>query len=250
METFENSIGMAFVRLPAGIGVVGSPPDEPTRRENEGPQYHVEISSFCIARFQTTQAQYSRLTGVNPSFFSASGGGHVFVVGLNTGDFPVECVSWYEASDFCATLSSLPEEQKKNRFYRLPTEVEWEYACRGGKAAPFSSGPVFTSQIGNIDGRYPYGCGKVGPTLERTCAVGSYPPNAFGLWDMHGNVWEWCADWYTSDYSASCITSCSARVLRGGSWACYSRFCRSAYRSCGEAAIHYYDQGFRVVCDT
>ncbi|WP_394698545.1 formylglycine-generating enzyme family protein [uncultured Desulfobacter sp.] len=248
MEIFRNSIGMEFIYVPSGTGVIGSSVYESTRRENESPQHSIRLNGFWIARFPTTQKEYSQVIGVNPSYFSAFGQGSAHVRGVDTSKFPVESVSWFDAESFCSIMAALPNERESNRTYRLPFESEWEYACRSTTSTAFSCGSTFSSYHGNIDGRYPYGCDDIGPSAGRPTTVGSYAPNTYGLYDMHGNVWEWCANLYTSNYGPSPRKSSSARVLRGGAWTCYSRFCRSAYRSCGEASIHYYDQGFRVIC--
>src|SRR5262249_9940711 len=137
----------------------------------------------------------------NPSSFSGSGDGKKKVEGLDTGLFPVENVSWKEATSFCEKLSALSAEKKSRRVYRLPSEAEWEYACRGGACSqPFHFGPTLSSTQANFQGDTFYAGVEKGPFLKRTCAVGSYPPNAFGLYDMHGNVFEWCADRSGQDY--------------------------------------------------
>src|SRR5262249_23846879 len=155
-----------------------------------------------------------KVMGYNPSFFSANakgkagtdymlwslpGGGKDKVKDLgSTRDFPVENVSWFEAIEFCQKMSALPAEHKMGRKYRLPHEPEWEYACRGEASAyqVFHSGDSLSSKEANFCGKDPYGAAAPGPWLERTSKVGSYKPNAFGLYDMHGNVWEWCEDNY------------------------------------------------------
>jgi formylglycine-generating enzyme required for sulfatase activity len=149
---------------------------------------------------------YEKVMGSNPSYFSAKGGGKDNVRGMDTRAFPVETVSWDEAVEFSRRLAALAEEARSGRSYRLPTEAEWEYSCRGGASSyqvfnPF--GNSLSPTQANFDGNYPYGGAGKGAYLERTCKVGSYPANGFGLYDMHGNVWEWCADWYDENYGSS-----------------------------------------------
>lgn len=256
LSSFTNTIGIEFQLIPAGAFAMGSPEDELTRRSNEGPVHSVRVNAFCMACTPVTQQQYAMVCRMNPSYFTATGEGHRAVEGLDTGAFPVENVSWEEATAYCLRISSLAEEIAAGRSYRLPTEAEWEYACRAGSQTAFAAGESFSSHDANIHGLYPCQSTVIGPTLNRTTAVKSYPPNAFGLYDMHGNVWEWCHDYYDTNYyihspleNPAGPTSGVARVLRGGSWTCYSRFCRSAYRCRCEPDISYYDQGFRVVCE-
>src|SRR5262249_40165728 len=146
------------------------------------------------------------------------------VKGMNTGRFPVESMSWDSAMSFCRLLSGRPDEVAAGRVYRLPTEAEWEYACRGGTAAktPFHFGQSLASDQANFDGNRPYRGIGPGPWLERTTTVGSYPPNGFGLYDMHGNVAEWCSDWYDKNYYSTSpktdpkgAASGKYRIIRG-----------------------------------
>jgi formylglycine-generating enzyme required for sulfatase activity len=209
---------------------------------------------------EVTQAQYQKIVGSNPSHFSATGAGRDAVGGLDTRDFPVEQVSWEAAVEFCKRLSALEAEQKAGRVYRLPSEAEWEYACRAGsrQTTPFSHGTWLAGNIANIDGRHPYGGGKKWKTPGRTCKVGSYRPNAWGLYDMHGNVWEWTADWYGNDYYRTGpakdprgpdLNGDMSRVRRGGSWQFGGGAARSAARSWGVYSFTFNDVGFRVVCE-
>jgi formylglycine-generating enzyme required for sulfatase activity len=252
-----NSIGMKLVRIPAGKFQMGSPRDEANRSDNEE-QHEVEISRpFYLGVYEVTQAQYEAVMGSNPSHFSATGGGKDKVKGLDTSQFPVERVSWKEAVEFCEKLSALDAKKGNKRVCRLPTEAEWEYACRGGAASadPFHFGTSLSSTQANFNGDHPYGGAPHGPNLERTCEVGSYKPNRFGLYDMHGNVWEWCADWHGEKYYKNSPrkdptgpTTGTARVLRGGSWDFGGRYCRAAYRGYyvpGDRDVNF---GFRVAC--
>jgi uncharacterized protein (TIGR02996 family) len=258
VPTLENSIGMCLALVPPGSFLMGSPQDEAGRGANEGPQHEVQISRpFYLGVFQVTQAQYQKVMGSNPSYFCSSGGGKDKVKGLDTRNFPVEQVSWGEAVAFCKKLSKLAEEKREKRLYSLPAEAQWEYACRGGapSASPFHFGASLSSTQGNFDGNYPYGGAAKGPYLKRPTVVGSYPPNAFGLFDMHGNVWEWCQDWSAEDYHAQSPSkdptgppTGERRVLRGGSWRLNARDCRAACRLWVVPGSRYRGIGFRVVC--
>jgi formylglycine-generating enzyme required for sulfatase activity len=251
-----NSVNMKFVSIPSGKFLMGSPREE--RRRPDEAQHEVEITKpFLLGIHKVTQDQYKQVMDKNPSYFSDSGEGKDRVKGLDTRRFPVENVSWMDAQDFCEKLSKLPEEKKNGRSYRLPTEAEWEYACRGGAilSEPFHFGHSLSSRQANFDGNHPYGEAPRGEYLQRTSEVGSYPANAFGLFDMHGNVWEWCQDWYApydlairKDPSGPANSSEDRRVLRGGSWGDHGYDCRSAYRfHCGPRDNNEY-HGFRVIC--
>jgi formylglycine-generating enzyme required for sulfatase activity len=252
----DNSIGMRLVRIPAGTFEMGSPASEKDRGDDEK-QHTVEIiRAFYLGVHEVTQKQYRRVMSTNPSYFSADGVGKDEVKGMNTDDFPVENVSWEDAVEFCEKLSALPAERRAGRTYRLPTEAEWEYACREGAGSSyqvFHFGNSLSSTQANFDGNFPYGGAGKGDYLKRTCKVGSYAANAFGLYDMHGNVWEWCADWYAKNYYSwgrrrdpQGPDSGSGRVIRGGSWSSYGRYCRSAYCYNDEPALRALDLGFRV----
>jgi len=142
--------------------------------------------------YTVTQAQYRQVMGKNPSWFSAQGGGKKKVAGLDTDAFPVEWVSWNDAKEFCAKVSALAELKSRGLVVDLPTEAEWEYACRAGTKTVFHSGNSLSSKQANFDGDYPYGGASKGLYLERTARVGSYAANAWDLYDMHGNVYQWC----------------------------------------------------------
>jgi uncharacterized protein (TIGR02996 family) len=252
-----NSIGMRFVLIPPGTFRMGSPEGEEGRGPWEGPVHEVEISRpFYLGVYPVTQAQWRAVMGNNPSHFCATGGGKKSVKGMSTADFPVESVSWVDVAVFLDRLSALEKVQKSGRKYRLPSEAEHEYACRGGASSyqVFHFGSSLSSAQANFDGNYPYGGADEGPYLERTCKVGSYPPNAFSLFDMHGNIWQWCADWFDGDYYARSPrrdpqgpSEGPYRVYRGGSWFNNGRCCRSAYRRRDVPADQGRDLGFRVV---
>jgi formylglycine-generating enzyme len=237
-KALANAVGMSFVLIPAGTFQMGSPADEPGHRVNEGPVHEVIASKpFYLGVYPVTQAQYLAVAGRNPSRFTAANDG-----GL---DHPVEMVTWDDAVAFCRLLSDRHEERSAGRTYRLPTEAEWEYACRAGTATAFGHGATFTAGQGTFDA-----------AKEGTTPVTRFPASAWGLHDTHGNVWEWCADWYHEGYyRASPLrdppgpSEGKLKVLRGGGWRNQAAACRAAYRNA--LAPHQKDSatGFRVVLD-
>jgi formylglycine-generating enzyme required for sulfatase activity len=246
-KEIRNSIGMKLVRIPAGKFRMGSA-KRALRYENETPQHDVEISRpFYLGVCEVTQKQYRMIMGKNPSRFCASGEGKDKVAGQQTEDFPVENVSWDDAVAFCKKLSALAAEKVAGRVYRLPTEAEWEYSCRGGapSPAPFHFGRFLPVKQANYRDT----------ALGRPCPVGSYEKNGFGLCDMHGNVWEWCSDRYGDNYYANSPVrdpqgppGVGHRVIRGGAWTRGVQSCRSTYRGRRPAAQREGDLGFRVAC--
>jgi len=232
-EGFINSLGMKFVYIPPGTFMMGSPSDEPGRYDNET-QHRVTISKpFYMQTTEITQAQWKAVMGSNPSKFTDCGD-----------DCPVEQVSWDDVQGFIKKLN-----QKGEGTYRLPTEAEWEYAARAGTTTPFSFGNCLSADQANYDGKYPLeGCAK-GQYRKKTVPVESFAPNAWGLYDMHGNVWEWCADW-KGDYPSGSVTnppsSGSAHVLRGGGWNRIARDCRAASRISFTPVNWYLLIGFRI----
>jgi formylglycine-generating enzyme required for sulfatase activity len=250
-----NSVGMRFKLVPKGTFEMGSPATEQGRDPEEDPQHPVEITRpFYLGVYEVTQEEYEKVTGSNPSYFSAKGAGAPLVKGMDTRQFPVERVSWAEAVDFCKRLSELPTEKRLGRSYRLPTEAEWEHACRAGTKAPFHYGAALNSRQANHSGLSPYGGAPNGPNLQRPAPVGSYRPNAWGLYDMHGNVKEWCSDWYDGTYYNRSPRhdptggAGTTRTVRGGAWDSDGRKCRSAYRSGNDPTAKSNRIGFRVVC--
>jgi formylglycine-generating enzyme required for sulfatase activity len=227
-----------MVKIPGGNFTMGSPSSEKNRGDDEGPQHLVRIQPFFMGKYPVTQAQYQAIIGKNPSNFKGD-------------DRPVEQVTWHDAVEFCARLS-----QKTGRQYRLPSEAEWEYACRAGTTTPFYFRETITPELANYDGNYIYGSGSKGKYRQKTTNVGSFKPNNFGLYDMHGNVWEWCADHWHGNYDGAPTDGsawieggdASRRVLRGGSWDYNPVYCRSAYRGHLNPDFAYYYIGFRVVC--
>jgi formylglycine-generating enzyme required for sulfatase activity len=256
-KEITNSIGMKLVLIPAGKFVMGSPVTEAEREAGED-QHEVGITRpFYLGVHTVTQGQFEKVMGKNPSFFHSKNGG--------SPDHPAEQVRWGDAREFCKKLSALPEERKAGRTYRLPSEAEWEYACRAGTASTFSVGDALASTQANFNGNFPYGGAEKGPFLRRTVKIGSYPPNAWGLYDMHGNVLQWCNDWHDPNYYkkspkenpkgpengvvATGFRSDFFVVVRGGCWLDEGRACRSARRFRLQPSEPYRWTGFRVVCD-
>jgi uncharacterized protein (TIGR02996 family) len=236
--TVVNAVGMKLARLPAGTFRMGSSVSEPSHERDES-RHRVRLSRpFYVGFYPVTQAQYEHVVGGNPSQNGPSAGGGAF--------HPVERVSWYEAVEYCRRLSAVPAEKRAGRVYRLPTEAEWEYACRGGLMAAFAFGDELTDRLANF--QY---------NVNRTTPVGSYPRNGFGLYDTHGNVREWCADWYgAASYGFDDRTDPVGpadgqnRVLRGGSWDVIGvQYCRCAYRVYYQPSGQIPGAGFRVVLE-
>jgi formylglycine-generating enzyme required for sulfatase activity len=248
LDGLDDAISLDMVSVPGGTFTMGSPPNEPERFEDEGPQREVKVPSFFMGRYPITQVQWWAVTALKqvdivlepePSNFK----------GANR---PVEQVSWYEAMEFCKRLS-----QHTKRPYRLPSESEWEYACRAGTQTPFAFGKMITTEIVNYNGSYTYNNGPKGENREETTPVDFFGvANTFGLSDMHGNVWEWCADHWRNNYEGAPTDGSvwetdkkeSSRVSRGGSWDLYPRLCRAASRLNFPPEFRSYDVGFRVCC--
>jgi formylglycine-generating enzyme required for sulfatase activity len=237
-QSFTNCIGIKLMRIPKGKFMMGSPESETDRVKIET-QHEVTISqNFYMGATEVTQAQWQKVMGNKPSNFEDD-------------QLPVETVSWEEAVDFCNRLSEMPEEIRAGRKYRLPTEAEWEYACRAGTTTTFHFGSQLNGRQANCNGTFPYGTETRGPDLKKTTPVGKYPANAWGLYDMHGNVWEWCSDWY-GEYPAGSLTNPSGpatgpgRVFRGGCWYRAAVNCRSADRSGSVQSDRLGYLGFRV----
>lgn len=229
-----NSVGMKFMLIPAGNFLMGSPKSELGRRDAERPHEVILTKSFYLGATEVTQDQWIQVMADNPSFFEGN-------------DLPVETVTWEEAMEFCGRLSAA-----ENRVYRLPTEAEWEYACRAGTATPFHTGATINTDQANFDGRKTYGKGATGEFRETTTAVDTFPPNAWGLRDMHGNVWEWCADWH-APYPSQRVRdpqgpqTGTTRIVRGGCWINDPAICRSANRGDTLPGSWNFNFGFRVV---
>ena len=236
-KEITNSIGMKLVLVPKGTFMMGSPESDVNRQKNET-QHEVTISKdYYLGLYEVTQAQYERVMGKNPSRF------HGAIVGNENADLPVENVSWDDAVEFCKKLSDLPEEKKVGRVYRLPTEAQWEYACRAGSKTAYSFGESSQSV-----GDYAWFNEN---SNEQTHPMGQKKPNAWGLYDMPGNVFEWCSDWY-SEYPKGPVSDPtgpkegSGRVIRGGSWSSGAALCRSAFRIWVVPSLRYGFLGLRV----
>jgi formylglycine-generating enzyme required for sulfatase activity/dienelactone hydrolase len=231
LELGEN-VTMKLARVEPGKFRMGSPPDEAKRGDDERQHEAVIAKPYAIGVFPVTQAQYRQVMGTRPSRFSPKGRARDKVVGLNTDDLPVENVTWDDARDFCRIVSLLPAVRDKGWVVDLPTEAEWEYACRAGTETAFHTGNSLSSQQANFNGDVTnvYGGAARGPFLGRTTKVGSYPPNAWGLYDMHGNVLQWCEDRYDANYQFADNQATSDRVARGGVLFFFAMDCRSARR--------------------
>jgi formylglycine-generating enzyme required for sulfatase activity len=219
-EDLGNGVKLEMIAIPGGTFWMGSPANEAERDSDEGPQHQVTVPNFFMGKYPLTQAQYQAIMGHNPYYFKGN-------------NRPVENVSWDDAVLFCQKLS-----QRTGKNYRLPSEAEWEYACRAGTKTPFSFGDNITTDLVNYNGTYPYKSAPKGKYREQTTDVGTFPPNPFGLYDMHGNVWEWCEDdWHENYIDAPTYGSAwnsrsgsNNKLLRGGSWGGNARICRSANR--------------------
>jgi serine/threonine-protein kinase len=247
-----NTVGMRLMLVPAGRFGMGSPRTEPSRQNDEGPVHPVEITQpFYIGVFEVSQAWYRAVMNDNPAYFQRK-----FLSHRGDVDHPVERVTWDEAREFCRRLSELPAEKAAGRVYRLPTEAEWEYACRAqmDKAVALGRGDSLSARQANFRGDMPYGSAPRLASSGRTVPGGSYHLNRWGLCDMHGNVWEWCADYYQADYYQASPaqdppgpSKGTLRVIRGGSWADAGTDCRCARRRGVPANTRSPQIGFRVV---
>jgi formylglycine-generating enzyme required for sulfatase activity len=255
-----------FARVSVGTFIMGSPETEIGRDLDEAPR-QVTLKGFYIGKFEVTQQEYQDVMRNNPSNFKGS-------------SLPVEQVSWYDAVEYCNRRSErdglVPvytinktrsdpnnvSEYDTNRWlvtwdkdangYRLPTEAEWEFACRAGSSTPFNTGHNISTTLANFDGNNPYDGGNKGIYREKTTPVGNFPPNSLGLYDMHGNVREWCWDWY-GPYEESSINDPEGtiigayRITRGGSWYYGAVHLRSSYRDGYTSSYRNYYVGFRIV---
>jgi formylglycine-generating enzyme required for sulfatase activity len=263
IEDLGNGIKLEMVYIPEGSFLMGSPESEEDRNDSESPQHDVTVSAFFMGKYPVTQGQWKVIASrtdlkvilyldPDPSHFKEP------YQNIDRWRRPVEDVSWYQAVEFCARLSKLT-----GRNYRLPSEAEWEYACRAGTTTPFYFGETINTDLANYSGTDyekwsgSYGKGPKGVYREQTTPVGEFPANAFGLYDMHGNIWEWCADEWHDNYNGAPIDGSiwlngnqDGSPLRGGSWVNYPNTCRSAIRNYYVRRDDYDDpSGFRVVCD-
>ena len=225
-----NSIGMKLVLIPAGTFTMGSPMEEVGRQANETPHEVTISKSYYLGVFEVTQHEYEKVMGANRSVFKGAKN-------------PVDMVSWDDAVSFCKKLSEMPEEKAAGRSYRLPTEAEWEYACRAGSTTSYSFGETAESL-----GEYAW----FGKNSERkTHPVGEKKPNRWGLYDMHGNVWEWCQHVYETSPSGAATdpqgpNEGAYRVFRGGCWAYVAAYCRTGARFTYDPSSRTNRNGLRV----
>ena len=256
-ELLDNEIKLEMVYIPGGTFRMGSPKSEKESRDSERPQHDVTVPSFFMGKYLVTQGQWKAIASrtelkveldlkLDPSRFKEP------YKGIDRWQRPVEKVNWYEAVEFCKRLSKLT-----GRKYRLPSEAEWEYACRAGTTTPFYFGETITGELANYNASYTYAKEAKGEYRRATTPVGQFPPSAFGLYDMQGNLWEWCADEWHGNYNGAPTNGSvwldgdkKRSPLRGGSWVDYPNYCRSAFRSyCVRRGVHVNIIGFRVVCD-
>jgi formylglycine-generating enzyme required for sulfatase activity len=234
VEDLGNGVTLDMVSIPGGTFRMGT---SERGYPDERPQHAVTIAPFWMGKFPVTQQQWASVMGTKPSYFKGS-------------QLPVERVSWDEAKEFCQRLAD-----KTGHTYRLPSEAEWEYACRAGTTTSFHFGETLLPLCANYQAGFRYASELVGRDRSKTTPVGSFPPNAFGLYDLHGNVWEWCADLWHKNYKGAPADGraweeggkTAERVIRGGSWRLYPRFCRSANRDRRDPAARSYDLGVRIV---
>jgi formylglycine-generating enzyme required for sulfatase activity len=280
IEHLGSGIRLEMIKVQGGTFSMGSAEGELRRKTTEGPQHPVHVPTFYMSKYEVTLAQWSKVRkmvavdkDMRPPYFyqfsnlfpDGAGPAGIFILLFDLfrwllnctrrRKLPMQAMSWYEAAEFCNRLSI-----KTGRRYRLPTEAEWEYACRAHTTTPFSSGETITSEYVNYDGRYPYGLAPRGRYRKRATPVGKMRiSNALGLFDMHGNLWEWCLDRWHQDYEGAPNTAIewksdgdeSLRVQRGGSFRTYASRCRSAARRSSDPnpPTHELDPtvGFRVV---
>ena len=276
-EDLGGRLALTLIEIPAGSFLMGSPPEEPGRSDDEGPQHEVKLASFFMSHTPITQAQWREVAGwqslpaerwgqdlnPDPSHFynregQAEGEVRLFEAEANTDNRPVENVSWLDAMEFCNRLS-----QRTGRTYTLPSEAQWEYACRAGTTTPFHFGDMISPELANYHGNYAYADGPKGIYREQTTPVRMFPANAWGLHDMHGNVWEWCLDEWHESYEGAPTDGrawgdaaegekskelVKTKLLRGGSWNDGPWDCRSAYRYHSRPDDADFFVGFRVVC--
>ncbi|MEO1622360.1 MAG: formylglycine-generating enzyme family protein [Cyanobacteria bacterium J06632_3] len=256
-EMLGDELRLRMMQIPGGNFMMGSPENEVDRLDSEGPEHRVSIETFFLGKYPVTQAQWRFVAGLRQVNIALEPEPSNFKKG---DDHPVEQVSWHDSVEFCDRLSAHTGKQ-----YQLPTEAQWEYACRANTTTPFHFGSTITTEVANYDGTDAedgswsgsYGNGPKGEYRKTTTPVDYFDlANAFGLCDMHGNVWEWCADhWHVNYENAPTDGSAwltddesSNRVRRGGSWYYFPRNCRSASRDDKSPGNRNYIIGFRVSC--
>ncbi|NJM77641.1 MAG: SUMF1/EgtB/PvdO family nonheme iron enzyme [Acaryochloridaceae cyanobacterium RU_4_10] len=246
-EDLGNSVTLEMVSIPSGSFLMGSPSTEKERTDSEGPQHPVTVSEFFMGKYPVTQAQWKAVAALPQVKQYLKSDSACF----KGADLPIERVSWNEAVEFCTRLS-----KQTGQHYRLPSEAEWEYACRAGTTTPFHFGETLTPDLANCAENYTYARGPKGKYLGQTTKVGIFPPNVFGLFDMHGNVWEWCQDLWHANYQKAPLDGSawlnkndnSYYLMRGGAWNLNPRHCRSACRGNDNPDFRSSGLGFRVVC--
>ncbi|MEO0759716.1 MAG: formylglycine-generating enzyme family protein [Cyanobacteria bacterium J06648_16] len=234
-QDLGDGVTLTLMLVPSGTFMMGAPPEEEDSQDAERPQHRVQLSQFLMGRYPVTQAQWRVVAGYDREQMALD----PEPSGFKGDDLPVEQVSWREATEFCQRLS-----RRTGKHYHLPSEAQWEYACRAETMTTYHFGPQLTSDLANY-----------GRQENKTTAVGQYPPNRWGLHDMHGNVWEWCQDHWHNNYDGAPTdgrawiggSDSSIRVRRGGSWYDIPWYCRSASRYNYFPDIRDYDIGFRVV---
>lgn len=245
-EDLGNGITLEMVAIPGGTFLMGSKSTELKRYQDESPQHQVTVASFYMGKFAVTQAQWRAVAALPP----VKGSLNPNPSGFKGNNRPVEKVSWNDAVEFCDRLA-----KKTKHNYRLPSEAEWEYACRAGTTTPFYFGETITTELANYIGDYRYASAPEGIYRGQTTDIGSFPPNSFGLYDMHGNLWEWCTDLWHDNYAGSPNDGSiwqkggnnSLRLIRGGSWNNSPVLCRSAIRNRYQPDASSNSVGFRVV---
>ncbi|MBD2548326.1 formylglycine-generating enzyme family protein [Microcystis elabens FACHB-917] len=289
-EPLAEGVALTMLWIPPGRFWMGSPEKELGRRDDEGPQHLVQLQGFFMGQTPITQAQWREVASwreqageswgreldPEPSFFqpiphpkaiSFDGEFSLLPEEASSDQRPVDNVSWLDASEFCNRLS-----QRTSRYYMLPSEAQWEYACRTGTSTPFHFGATITPGLANYDGNHTYADGPKGAYRKQTTPVGMFPANAWGLQDMHGNVCEWCLDHWHDSYEGAPsdgsarentternktvtkkerndnVSDEERKLLRGGSWDVSPWSCRSADRGRGRPGVAYGFVGFRVVC--
>jgi formylglycine-generating enzyme required for sulfatase activity len=247
-EDLGKGVSLDMVVVLGGSFQMGSPEDELNRMERESPQHQVTVPTFLMGQYPVTNAQWNAIV-------TTIKGKRNLKPKQEPDRLPVVRVSWHDAQEFCARL-----QQSTGRPYGLPSEAEWEYACRAGTTTPFAFGETLTPELANYNWEESYGDFGVveQKRLGKPSEVGKFPANAWGLYDMHGNVWEWCADDWHSSYEGAPIDgsiwasenaeTTSRKVLRGGSWVNNPQFCRSAIRFHYGADLADDYIGFRLVC--
>ena len=245
---YTNSIGMQFMKISAGSFMMGSPRSEYKLFPTDEPVHQVTINySFYVGKYEVTQEQYENVMGTNPS----KSGKCIDLPCCDAPKCPVEQVSWKETQEFLRKLNAKDDKYK----YRLPSEAEWEYACRAGTTTVFAFGDDLSSDKANFNGASPYGRAPRGPYLKKAVPVGTYLPNAWGLYDMHGNVSEWCEDWYHERYDGLPTDGAAnkkrfemyTRVHRGGNYFTSAEALRCADRGGSDPDTQWLAHGFRIV---